>query len=157
MNNENAHLLTKHGILNNFHIIRKIKSSFINSLKRKYKKQGLSAKEIKRKINDDTISYTKKFLNENNIPGLIYEDHRENNNIPQIDDKTRDKIVKLSEYCKNFSIKNKFDTDHVILFVQLFLHTLDIKNSDVEDFKNRYNINNSENLNEDDEDDEDRF
>jgi len=155
MNTENAHILTKYGVLSNFHIVRKIKSSFINGLKRKYKKQGLSAKETKKKINEDILSYTEKFLSENNIPGLIYEDHHNDSSVPEIDDKIRDKIVKLSEYCERYTRKNKLNKDHIILFMQLFLHTLHITNDDIVDFKNRFNINDENNSDQNEDDDDD--
>lgn len=133
------HLLSKHGILVSFNIAKKIKPTQINSIRKKLERKFTDSIILEKEINKEIKRKTKKFLNENEIPGLI------DNNYPKkeiyINKKIQVKILNLSNKVAAYCNINKFTKEHVIFFVQALLHLLKISNDDMQRFKQKYNIN----------------
>lgn len=141
MNNEFQHLLSKHGILSNFNIAKKIKPSYIKLLEKKLKDLGKNDDEIEAEINKKIIINTQKFIDKNDIPGL-YPTNQPHKLELGITNNTRRKILfianKTSEYCKKYN----FSKDSVIFLIQIILHYMKITNADMIRFKQKYNIDN---------------
>lgn len=143
MSHEFQHLLSKHGVLNNFNIARIIKPSYIKSLEKKLKSSGKSEEQIQEEINKKVIINTQKFVNKNDIPGLYPTSQPHKLNLG-ITDNTRKKILFLAEKTANICKKYFFTKDAVIFFVQVLFHYMKITNEDMIRFKEKYNINNDD-------------
>jgi hypothetical protein len=152
MINEFQHLLTKHGILTSFNIAKRIKKSQINTIRKRLEKKGLSAETIEKEIDKQIINNTKKFLEEHEIPGLDT-----GNSEIKINPKKQKKLVKLSNDITLYCESNDFTKEDVIILVQAIFHILKITNSDVQKFKEKYNLDSDNNDDYLDEDDNDEF
>lgn len=134
------HLLSKHGVLVSFHIAKKISTAQVKSIRKKLESKFADPNKVEKEINKEIKNKTKKFLEENEIPGLIY-----NKDYPQkeiyINKKIQVKILNLSNKVAAYCNQNKFTKEHVIFFVQALLHLLKISNDDMQRFKQKYNIN----------------
>lgn len=137
MNDDFQHLLTKHGILSAFNISKKINKSFISKLKNKYSDKKLSPTELDKKIQQDIIKHTQKFIQTHEIPGLYPNDVYKSFSIPS---KIRKILSKLSDTCIEECEKNNVSKEHMILFMQLFLHSANITNDDVLKFRKKYGL-----------------
>jgi len=151
------HLLSKHGILVTFNIAKKIKPSEIKSIRKKLESKFPESDKLEKEINKEIKAKTQKFLQENDIPGLIQKGEETFDKI-YINKKIQTKILKLAnkvvDYCKQYN----FTKEHVIFFIQAVLHLLKISNEDMQKFKEKYNINqdpSDDYLDEGDDDDED--
>jgi len=137
--NNHHHLLSKHGVLVSFNIARKIKPSQIKSIRKKLESKFTDPKIIEKEISKEIKRKTKKFLGDNEIPGLVHDEY------PQkkiyINKKIQVKILNLSNKVAAYCNSNKFTKEHVIFFVQALLHLLKISNEDMQRFKQKYNIN----------------
>jgi hypothetical protein len=134
------HLLSKHGILVTFNIAKKIKPSEIKSIRKKLESKFQESDKLEKEINKEIKAKTQKFLQENDIPGLIQKGGETFDKI-YINKKIQTKILKLAnkvvDYCKQYN----FTKEHVIFFMQAVLHLLKISNEDMQKFKEKYNIN----------------
>jgi hypothetical protein len=134
------HLLSKHKVLISFNIAKRIKPSQIKSIRKKLESKFIDPSTLEKEVSKEIKRKTKKFLNENEIPGLIHNNDYAKKEI-YINKKIQVKILNLSNkvavYCNN----NKFTKEHVIFFVQALLHLLKISNDDMQQFKQKYNIN----------------
>ena len=137
--NNYQHLLSKHGILVSFNIARKIKPAQINAIRKKLEKNNVDPKKIEKQISKEIKSRTEKYLNENDIPGMVTEDHRGEKIV--INPKIQRKILSLANKVVDFARINNFSKEHVIFFIQAVFHLLKITNEDMEKFKQKYNIN----------------
>lgn len=81
------HILSDEGILTSFSIAKKIDSKQVKKIKDKAKKDGSSDAEIKKKINDVIMFQTKKAVEQNEIPGLVWS----------VDDSKPEKVENTSE------------------------------------------------------------
>ena len=151
------HLLSKHGILVTFNIAKKIKPSEIKSIRKKLESKFPESDKLEKEINKEIKAKTHKFLQENDIPGLIQKGEETFDKI-YINKKIQTKILKLAnkvvDYCKQYN----FTKEHVIFFIQAVLHLLKISNEDMQKFKEKYNINqdpSDDYLDEEEEDDDD--
>lgn len=145
MDNNLNHLLSKHKILVAFNIAKKISQSQVKLIRKKLETKFTDPDVLERKVDNEIKNKTRKYLEENEIPGLIYRD------VPQkifINKKIQVKILKLAKKVANYCDLNNFNKDHVIFFVQALLHLLKISNDDMHRFKQKYNI---------DQDDEDDY
>jgi hypothetical protein len=137
--NNHHHLLSKHGVLVSFNIARKIKPSQIKSIRKKLESKFTDPTIIEKEISKEIKRKTKKFLGDNEIPGLVHDEY------PQkeiyINKKIQVKILNLSNKVAAYCNSNKFTKEHVIFFVQALLHLLKISNGDMQRFKQKYNIN----------------
>jgi len=137
--NNHHHLLSKHGVLVSFNIARKIKPSQIKSIRKKLESKFTDPTIIEKEISKEIKRKTKKFLGDNEIPGLVHDEY------PQkkiyINKKIQVKILNLSNKVAAYCNSNKFTKEHVIFFVQALLHLLKISNEDMQRFKQKYNIN----------------
>jgi hypothetical protein len=137
--NNHHHLLSKHGVLVSFNIARKIKPSQIKSIRKKLESKFTDPTIIEKEISKEIKRKTKKFLGNNEIPGLVHDEY------PQkkiyINKKIQVKILNLSNKVAAYCNSNKFTKEHVIFFVQALLHLLKISNEDMQRFKQKYNIN----------------
>lgn len=152
MNNDFEHLLSKHRVLNSFNISKRIRKSYISSLRKKLEKSGKSESEISEEINKKIILNTQKFIEENEIPG-IKMNYNDNTGV-YINEKTKNFILKTANDCVNKCKLGKLNKEQMIIFMQLFLHLAKITNEDVSKFKKRYGIENSDDSDYDDTDDE---
>ncbi len=134
------HLLSKHGVLVNFNIAKKIKPSQIKAIRKKLENKYSDPKILEREIDKEIKSKTRKFLEENEIPGLI-DKHGNDFEKIRIDKKTQVKILNLANKVVKYCRDNKFTKEYVIFFVQATLHLLKITNEDMQRFKEKYNIN----------------
>jgi hypothetical protein len=134
------HLLSKHKVLISFNIAKRIKPSQIKSIRKKLESKFTDPTVIEKEINKEIKRKTKIFLDNNEIPGLIHNNDYHKTGI-YINKKVQVKILnlanKVAAYCNN----NKFTKEHVIFFVQALLHLLKISNDDMQQFKQKYNIN----------------
>jgi hypothetical protein len=134
------HLLSKHKILISFNIAKRIKPSQIKSIRKKLESKFTDPTVIEKEISKEIKRKTKMFLNDNEITGLIHNNDYHKTGI-YINKKVQVKILnlanKVAAYCNN----NKFTKEHVIFFVQALLHLLKISNDDMQQFKQKYNIN----------------
>ena len=133
------HLLSKHGILVSFNIARRIKPSQINAIRKRLEKSKIDPKKIEKEISKEVKVRTEKYLNENDIPGMIAEDYRGEKIV--INPKIQRKILSLANKVVDFARTNNFSKEHVIFFIQAVFHLLKITNEDMEKFKQKYNIN----------------
>jgi len=136
MNNGYQHLLSKHGILVAFNIARRVKKSQIDAIKKSLKKKNLSDSEFENELEEAVVKKTKYYLNENDIPGLEYNDKEFIKIHPKIQKKIVDLANKVALYCKT----NGLNKEHVIILVQAIFHLLKISNHDVSNFKEKYNL-----------------
>lgn len=138
--NNHHHLLSKHGVLVSFNIAKKIKAKEIDSIRKKLESKFKDPTILEKEIDKVIKTKSKMFLNENEIPGLIY-----NNNYPykeiKINKKIQVKILNLANKVASYCNNTKFTKEHVIFFVQALLHLLKISNDDMQRFKQKYNIN----------------
>ena len=134
------HLLSKHKILISFNIAKRIKPSQIKSIRKKLESKFTDPNILEREINKAVKIKTKKFLDENEIPGLIYNNEYSGKEI-RINKKVQVKILNLSNKVASYCNSHKFTKEHVIFFVQALLHLLKISNDDMQQFKQKYNIN----------------
>ena len=134
------HLLSKHGVLVNFNIAKKIKPAQIKAIRKKLEDKYSDAKTLEREIDKEIKSKTKKFLEENEIPGLI-DKHGHDFEKIRIDKKIQIKILNLANKAVKYCRDNNFTKEHVIFFIQATLHLLKITNEDMQRFKEKYNIN----------------
>lgn len=134
------HLLSKHKVLISFNIAKRIKPSQIKSIRKKLASKFTDPTTLEKEVSKEIKRKTKKFLDENEIPGLIH-----NNDYPKkeiyINKKIQVKILNLSNKVAAYCNNNKFTKEHVIFFVQALLHLLKISNDDMQQFKQKYNIN----------------
>jgi len=134
------HLLSKHKVLISFNIAKRIKPSQIKSIRKKLESKFTDPTVVEKEINKEIKRKTKIFLDNNEIPGLIHNNDYHKTGI-YINKKVQVKILnlanKVAAYCNN----NKFTKEHVIFFVQALLHLLKISNDDMQQFKQKYNIN----------------
>jgi 6-pyruvoyl-tetrahydropterin synthase len=137
------HLLTKHGVLSDFIIAKKIKQSYVKSLEKRLKNSGKNEKEIEEEINKKIIINTQKFIDKNEIPGL-HPTTQEHKLDLGISDATRKKIVFIANKTGDYLKKHKFSKECVIFFMQIILHYMNVTNDDVHRFKEKYNINNED-------------
>ena len=136
MNNGYQHLLSKHGILVSFNIAKRVKKSQVDAIKRSLKKKNLSDSEFEEQLKEKVVEKTKYYLNENDIPGLEFNDKEFIKIDPKIQKKVVDLADKVALYCKT----NGLNKEHVIILVQAIFHLLKISNRDVADFKEKYNL-----------------
>jgi hypothetical protein len=134
------HLLSKHKILISFNIAKRIKPSQIKSIRKKLESKFTDPNILEREINKAVKIKTKKFLDENEIPGLIYNNEYSGKEI-RINKKVQVKILNLANKVASYCNSHKFTKEHVIFFVQALLHLLKISNDDMQQFKQKYNIN----------------
>lgn len=137
--NDYQHLLSKHGILVNFDIAKKIKSTQVKAIRKKLESKYLNPKILEKKINDEIKSKTEDFLKKNKVPGLI-DHHKTDHQKIQIDKKIQILILnlanKVATHCKYYN----FTKEHIIFFIHATLHLLKITNEDMQKFKKKYNI-----------------
>jgi hypothetical protein len=138
--NDYQHLLSKHGILVNFNIAKKIKPSQIKAIRKKLESKYSDPKILEREIDKEIKSKTRKFLEENEIPGLIHKNGDSFEKI-HINKKIQIKILSLANKAVKYCKDNNFTKEHVIFFIQATLHLLKITNEDMQRFKEKYNIN----------------
>jgi hypothetical protein len=138
--NNHHHLLSKHGVLVSFNIARKIKPSQMKAIRKKLETKFSDPTILEKEIKKVVKTKTKKFLDENEIPGLIYNNDYSRKAI-HINKKVQVKILTLSNKVASYCNSNKFTKEHVIFFVQALLHLLKISNDDMRRFKEKYNIN----------------
>ena len=136
MNTGYQHLLSKHGVLVSFNIAKRVKKSQVDAIKRSLKKKNLSDKEFEEQLKEKVVEKTKYYLNENDIPGLEYNDDEFIKIDPKIQKKVADLADRVALYCKT----NGLNKEHVIILVQAIFHLLKISNKDVADFKEKYNL-----------------
>lgn len=149
MSNDYQHLLTKHGILSAFNISKKIKKSYLDKLKEKYANRGLSPTEMDQKIQHDIIKHTQKFIQTHEIPGLYPDDVYKTFSVPP---KIRKLLMHLTEECLETCENNKITKEHMILFMQLFLHSANITNEDVLKFREKYGLDGSDDISSEEDD-----
>jgi hypothetical protein len=152
MINDFQHLLTKYGILTSFNIAKRIKKSQINTIRKRLEKKGLDPEDIEKEVDKQIINNTKKFLEEHNIPGL-----EPGNSEIKINPKKQKKLVKLSNDVTLYCESNNFTKEDVIILVQAIFHILKITNSDVQKFKEKYNLDSDSDDDYLDEDEGDEF
>ena len=152
------HLLSKHGILVSFNIARKIKQSQIRAIRKKLEKSNTDPKKLEKEIDKEIKSHTQKYLNQNDIPGMVTSDS--NGEKITIEPKIQRKILALANKVVDFCKTNKFTKEHVIFLIQAVFHLLKITNEDVAKFKEKYNISqdpDDDYLDEDEDDEEPGF
>jgi len=132
------HLLSEHGILVSFNIARKIKQSQIRAIRKKLEKSNTDPKKLEKEIDKEIKSHTQKYLNQNDIPGMVTSDSYGEK--ITIDPKIQRKILSLANKVADFCKTNKFSKEHVIFFIQAVFHLLKITNDDMIKFKEKYNI-----------------
>ena len=135
MINDFQHLLTKYGILTSFNIAKRIKKSQINTIRKRLEKKGLDPEDMEKEVDKQIINNTKKFLEEHEIPGL-----EPSNSEIKIDPKKQKKLIKLSNDVTLYCESNHFTKEDVIILVQAIFHILKITNTDVQKFKEKYNL-----------------
>ncbi len=133
------HLLSKHGILVSFNIARRIKPSQINAIRKRLEKNNADPKKIEKQISKEVKKRTEKYLDENDIPGMVTQDYRGEKIV--INPKIQRKILSLANKVVDFARTNNFSKEHIIFFIQAVFHLLKITNEDMEKFKQKYNIN----------------
>jgi hypothetical protein len=133
------HLLSKHGILVSFNIARRIKPSQINAIRKRLEKNSADPKKIEKQISKEVKKRTEKYLDENDIPGMVTQDYRGEKIV--INPKIQRKILSLANKVVDFARTNNFSKEHIIFFIQAVFHLLKITNEDMEKFKQKYNIN----------------
>lgn len=138
--NDYNHLLSKHQILVSFNIAKKIKPSQIKSIRKKLEGKFSDPTMLEKEIDKVIKTKSKKFLNENEIPGLICNNTYSHKEI-FINKKIQVKILNLANKVASYCNNTKFTKEHVIFFVQALLHLLKISNDDMQRFKQKYNIN----------------
>ncbi len=156
--NNYQHLLSKHGILVSFNIAKKIKQAQINAMRKKLEKSNTDPKKINSAINKQIKEHTQKYLNQNDIPGMVTMGDGDEKIV--IEPKIQRKILTLANKVVDFSKLNKFSKEHVIFFIQAVFHLLKITNEDMNKFKEKYNINQDRDddyLDEDEDDEEPGF
>jgi hypothetical protein len=134
------HLLSKHKVLISFNIAKRIKPTQIKSIRKKLESKFTDPSTLEKEVSKEIKRKTKKFLNENEIPGLIHNNDYAKKEI-YINKKIQVKILNLSNKVAAYCNNNKFTKEHVIFFVQALLHLLKISNDDMQQFKQKYNIN----------------
>ena len=134
------HLLSKHKVLISFNIAKRIKPTQIKSIRKKLESKFTDPATLEKEVSKEIKRKTKKFLNENEIPGLIHNNDYAKKEI-YINKKIQVKILNLSNKVAAYCNNNKFTKEHVIFFVQALLHLLKISNDDMQQFKQKYNIN----------------
>jgi hypothetical protein len=134
------HLLSKHKVLISFNIAKRIKPTQIKSIRKKLESKFTDPSTLEKEVSKEIKRKTKKFLNENEIPGLIHNNDYAKKEI-YINKKIQVKILNLSNKVAAYCNNNKFTKEHVIFFVQALLHLLKISNDDMHQFKQKYNIN----------------
>ena len=72
------HLLSKHKVLISFNIAKRIKPTQIKSIRKKLESKFTDPSTLEKEVSKEIKRKTKKFLDENEIPGLIH-----NNDYPK--------------------------------------------------------------------------
>lgn len=152
MNENIQHLLSKHGILISFNIAKKIKMSKLRYIRKKLKSKNLSDEEITKQTNEILLNSNKSFFDVEKIPGLVYNDSHKELGLTESE---KNILLKLADKCVEYSNKNKLSKEHIILFMQLFLHLSNITNDDVYYFKKKYGFLSDDDYDDDIDDDED--
>ena len=134
------HLLSKHGILVNFDIAKKIKSTQLKAIRKKLESKYLKPKILEKKINDEIKLKTEEFLKKNKVPGLI-DRHEIDPQKIQINKKIQILILNLANKVVDRCRYYNFTKEHIIFFIHATLHLLKITNEDMQKFKKKYNIN----------------
>lgn len=149
------HLLSKHKVLIAFNIAKSIKKTQIKNIKNKFLNQGVDKSNLDDKVDKHLIEDTKKYLKKHIVPGLINNTTDDKKSVYDIDDKIKNQIIFLANELVKDCNELDFNKDHIIILTQIVMHLLQITNEDVNNFKQKYNINNEEDDDYlDDEDDE---
>lgn len=156
--NEFEHLLSKHGLLVNFNISKKIKTSTIIALRKKLSKIYTVKSELNRALDKKLISSEKKTFDINNIPGIIFHTSSFTEpEYPDVSPKLKQKIIFAATKTSELLVKYKFNKVSIILFIQLLIRLCNITPLDMENFKQKYYNNNNQPeddyLNDEDDDD----
>lgn len=154
MNDNVQHLLSKHGILISFNIAKKIKMSKLRYIRKKLKSKNLSEEEIIKQTNQILLNSNNSFFNVEKIPGLVYN---ENHKSIELSESEKDIILKLANTCADYANKHKLSKEHIILFMQLFLHLSNITNDDVYYFKKKYGFLSDDDYNDDIDDEDEEY
>jgi len=134
------HILSDEGILTSFSIAKKIDNKEFKKIKQKAKKIGMSDAEIMNKINDTVVSQTKKSVENNEIPGLIWGKNRgpkQKGNNTNSDKKAIELTYLASLLAKKISEKDlsKYDSCYLI---NAIVNILNLHDKDFDEFYDKF-------------------
>ena len=159
------HILSDEGILTSFSIAKKIDNRLIKKLQAKAKKDGISDIELNRKIGELVIAQTKLAVDNNEIPGLVWNEKSLQEKVinrirdNRLDQKSEDKKTMELTYLASLLAKkisekdlNRYDSCYLI---NAIINLLGLTENDFEDFYDKFsNEEKSENESDSQEDDE---
>lgn len=152
-----SHLLSKHGILSNFNIARKIKTKDINKIKNSIGGDSNDADFIN-KLNK-LILLKEETRTMDDIPGLII--HREKSDMMVYFDglplKVRKTLIEISNQFAATSSQKNLTTPEILVAIQLIFNQLGIETQDLRDFNKMFNNNPPPDEDEEDDDEDDEF
>ena len=151
-----SHLLSKHGVLSNFNIARKIKTKGVNPLKNNLVGDDIEDKDFFNKLNN-MILLKEKNRSVGDIPGLIIDREKSDmmiyfEGLPLHVKKT---LVQISNYFAEKSVEKKLHTPEILVAIQLIFNQLGIETQDLRDFNKMFNDRPPQDDIDDEEDDED--
>jgi esterase/lipase len=152
--NKFTHLLAKHGILVAFNVAKKVNPADIETLKSKLEKTCDSPEEMNKKLEQMIVLQMKNTINNEKIPGLIIN---KNSNEPfdHIPEKLKQKLVTISMMFNNILSQEKFNTELILIIIQLVMMNNKINNQDIIDFNKKYKFRSDDDSNYLDEEDDD--
>lgn len=150
-----SHLLSKHGVLANFNIARKVRSEDIKSIQKQLSSKGESNPETFLNKLKTMISLQENQKPLDDIPGLII--NRQKSEMMMFFEKLPNDVkFSITEMSNKFSIyaaSKKLDTPEILIAIQLIFNQLGISTDDLKEFNKKFKP--PEDLDDDDGDDDD--
>lgn len=152
-----SHLLSKHGILSNFNIARKIKTKDINSLKNNLVGDEIDDVDFINKLNN-MILLKEKNRSVEDIPGLIISNKEKSDMMIYFDglpSHVKKVLVHISNYFATKATEKKLSVPETLVAIQLIFNQLNIETQDLRDFNKMFNNRPQQDDIDDEEDNED--
>jgi len=149
------HLLSRHGILSNFHVAKKVKIKDINKIKESLMEScDGDEDEVNRKLEQLILLQTKSSINKEEIPGLIINGKQSKkrtkrstksaNKIPDSDPfnkipiKIKKTLTGMAFYFTDLIKEEKLTKEQILILIQLIISMNDIQQRDITRFQKKY-------------------
>lgn len=149
------HILSRHGIMANFSIAKKVTKQRLNKLIKELNETNVESKIFQDRLKDDILKETQIAYYNNSIPGLITNKTQKvaaKNNSSIISVQTQKKIAMLTTVILATIAEKNLSKEELCLFMIQLINGLGLKDIDFKRFHQNYTDEDDEDF--DDEDDD---
>lgn len=149
------HILSRHGIMANFSIAKKVTKQRLNKLIKELNETNVESKIFQDRLKDDILKETQIAYYNNSIPGLITNKTQKvaaKNNSSIISVQTQKKIAMLTTVILATIAEKNLSKEELCLFMIQLINGLGLKDIDFKRFHQNYTDEDDEDFDDDDDD-----